>query len=111
MVAPVVDATPPIRTPAGRRRKRPDKLHVDKGYDVPRGRQALTRRHITVRIARKGVERRDRLGRHRLVVERTLAWLNHVPWLRVRDERRTDYPSRLPHPRLRPHLLQGPDRF
>jgi transposase len=86
----LIDAIPPIKTPAGRRRKRPDKGHADKGYDYPRCRQALTKRHIKVRIARKGIERSDRLGRHRWVVERTLAWLNHFRRLRVRDERRAD---------------------
>jgi transposase len=86
----LLDAIPPIKTPAGRRRQRPAKGHADKGYDYPRCRQALRRRHIKVRIARKGIERRDRLGRHRWVVERTLAWLNHFRRLRVRDERRAD---------------------
>ena len=84
------DAIPAIKTPAGQRRKRPDKLHADKGYDYPRCRQALTRRHIRVRIARKGIDSSVRLGRHRWVVERTLAWLNHFRRLRVRDERRAD---------------------
>jgi transposase len=86
----LLDAIPAIKTPAGQRRKRPHKLHADKGYDYPRCRQALTRRHIRVRIARKGIDSRVRLGRHRWVVERTLAWLNHFRRLRVRDERRAD---------------------
>ena len=88
--AELLDAVPPTKTPAGRRRKRPDKVHADKGYDYPRCRRALSQRHIRVRIARRGVERSDRLGRHRWVVERTLAWLNHFRRLRVRDERRAD---------------------
>ena len=86
----VLDAIPAIKTPAGQRRKRPVKLHADKGYDSPRCRQALRRRHIRVRIARKGIDSSQRLGRHRWVVERTLAWLNHFRRLRVRDERRAD---------------------
>jgi transposase len=86
----LLDAIPPIKTPAGRRRKRPDKGHADKGYDYPRCRRALSARHIKVRIARKGVDASARLGRHRWVVERTLAWLNHFRRLRVRDERRAD---------------------
>jgi transposase len=90
MFAPVLDAIPPIRTPAGRRRKRPDKVHADQGYDYPHCRAALTQRRIKIRIARRGIERSDRLGRHRWVVERTLAWLNHFRRLRVRDERRAD---------------------
>jgi transposase len=86
----VLDAIPPIRQPNGRRRKRPAKLHADKGYDYPRCRQALRRRHIRLRIARKGVDSSERLGRHRWVVERTLAWLNRYRRLTVRYERRAD---------------------
>jgi len=86
----LLDAIPPIKQANGRRRKRPAKLHADKGYDIPRCRRALTQRHIRVRIARKGIDSSQRLGRHRWVVERTLAWLNHFRRLRVRDERRAD---------------------
>ena len=86
----LLDAVPPIRQPNGRRRKRPGKLHADKAYDIPRCRQALTRRHIKVRIARKGVDSSQRLGRHRWVIERTLAWLNRYRRLTVRYERRAD---------------------
>ncbi len=42
----MVDALEPIRRPRGRPRKRPDKLHADKGYDYPRCRKALTARDI-----------------------------------------------------------------
>jgi len=65
-------------------------LHADKGYDHPHCRRYLHRRRSKVRIARKGVERADRLGRHRWVVERTLAWLHHFRRLAVRHERRDD---------------------
>jgi IS5 family transposase len=86
----VIDAVPPIKTPAGRRRTRPDKLHADKAYAIARCRRALRRRHIKPRIARKGIEPKDRLGRHRWVVERTLAWLNRFRRLTIRYERRDD---------------------
>ena len=86
----VLDAVPPIKRPSGQRRHRPAKLHADKGYDYPRCRQALTRRHIKVRIARKGKDSSMRLGRHRWVVERTLAWLSRYRRLTVRYERRAD---------------------
>lgn len=86
----LLDAIPPIRQPNGRRRKRPHKLHADKGYDSPRCRQALRRRHIRCRIARKGIHSSHRLGRHRWVIERTLAWLNRFRRLTVRYERRAD---------------------
>jgi hypothetical protein len=37
----VVDAIEPIREPHDRPRKRPKKLHADKGYDLSRCRKAL----------------------------------------------------------------------
>lgn len=66
------------------------KLHADKGYDYPRCRQALIKRRITVRIARKGIESKTKLGRHRWVVERTMAWLRQFRRLTVRYARRQD---------------------
>ena len=56
----------------GRPRRRPGKLHADKGYDYPRCRRYLSRRGIGVRIARRGIEDSTRLGRVRWVVERTM---------------------------------------
>lgn len=86
----LLDAVPPIKQPNGRRRKRPDKVHADKAYDIPRCRQALSQRHIRIRIARKGRDSSARLGRHRWVVERTLAWLSQHRRLTLRYERRAD---------------------
>ncbi len=85
-----VDAIPPIKRPRGRPRKRPEKLHGDTAYDIPRCRQTLTSRHITGRIARKGIDASDKLGRHWWVVERTLAWLGQFRRLTIRYERRDD---------------------
>ncbi len=86
-----VDTVLPIRKPGrGRPRKCPKKLHADKGYDYPRCREALRKRGITPRIARRGIESSERLGRHRWVVERTLSWLNRYRRLKVRYERRAD---------------------
>jgi IS5 family transposase len=86
----LVDSIPPIRCPSGQRRRRPTKLHADKAYDIPRCRRALSRRHIRIRIARKGIESSEKLGRHRWVVERTLAWLGQFRRLTIRYERRED---------------------
>ena len=89
----VVDAVPAVKGPRGhpgRPRKRPAKLHLDKGYDYPRCRRALRRRKITPRIARRGIESSGRLGRHRYVVERSLAWLVGYRRLQVRYERRAE---------------------
>ena len=88
-----VDAIEPIRRPRGepgRPRKRPEKLHADKGYDFGRCRKALRKRGIKARIARRGIESSEKLGRHRWVVERTLAWLARSRRLTVRYERRAD---------------------
>jgi IS5 family transposase len=46
MFQAVVEDIPPIRTPAGRRRTRPDAVHADKGYDSRANRGYLRRRGI-----------------------------------------------------------------
>jgi len=76
LVEPILDSMPAIkRGGRGHPRRRPLKLHGDKGYDNPRVRRYLRRRGITARIARIGRDSSQRLGRHRWVVERTLGWL------------------------------------
>ena len=88
----LVEAVGPIRRPGrrGRGRTRPAKLHADKAYDIPRCRRYLRRRGIGCRIARKGIESSEKLGRHRWVVERTLAWLSRFRRLTIRYERDAD---------------------
>jgi transposase len=83
----VMDDVPPIRTPAGRRRTRPGKLHADKGYASRANRAYLGRRGIKARIARRQVESSTRLGRHRWTVERSLSWLSCWRRLQVRWDR------------------------
>ncbi len=90
MVEELVDAVPAIRWPRGRPRRRPGKLRADKAYDSQANRTHLRKRGILSRIARRGRESSQRLGRHRWVVERTLAWLNRFRRLKVRYERRDD---------------------
>jgi transposase len=51
---------------------------------------ARSYRHIRVRIARKGIDSSEKLGRHRWVVERTLAWLGQYRRLTIRYEQRAD---------------------
>jgi transposase len=87
----LIDAVAPIKRPGrGRPRKRPEKLHADKAYDDKKCNRALRRRRIKSRIARKGIESSQKLGRHRWVVERTLAWLAKYRRLTIRYERRED---------------------
>ena len=84
----VVDAVVPVKGPVGRPRRRPGKLHGDKGYDYPTCRKAVRRRGITARIARRGIESATRLGRHRYVIERALEWVSRFRRLARRYERK-----------------------
>jgi transposase len=88
MLEPMLDAIPPLHTGRrGRPRRRPEKLHADKGYDFRRCRAACVARGIKHRIARRDIESKERLGRHRWVVERTMAWLARYRRLTIRYER------------------------
>lgn len=97
---PLVDAIPPIiglRGRPGRPRRRPAKLHADKAYASSTLRRALRSRGIVPRIARRGIDSSERLGRHRWVVERSLAWLLGCRRLGLRYERRADLLQGLLH--------------
>ena len=87
----LLDTVESIKRPGrGRPRRRPKKLHADKAYDDKKCKGALRRRGIKSRIARKGIDSSKKLGRHRWVVERTLAWLAKYRRLTIRYERRDD---------------------
>jgi transposase len=88
MMAATLDAVPPLRS--GRRerlRRRPDKLHAK---DARLCRRECRTRGIVPRIARKGIESSEKLGRHRWVVERTHAWFARFRCLPICYERRSD---------------------
>jgi hypothetical protein len=74
MFQDMIEGLAPVRQPVGRPRKRPLKLHGDKGYDYPVCRELCRARNITARIARKGIESSTRLGQYRYVIERCLEW-------------------------------------
>ena len=86
----LIAALPAVKQRHGYRRKRPDKLHADKGYDFPRCRRFLSGRGIRVGIARRKLESSEKLGRHRWVVERSLAWLARYRKLTIRYERKPE---------------------
>jgi transposase len=88
---PLVRGIPPVRSRRGPRRRRPGKLHADKGYDYDHLRRWLRQRGIRHRIARKGIESSTRLGRHRWVVERTVSWLAGCRRLHRRYERKPEH--------------------
>jgi IS5 family transposase len=91
----VVDSIRPVAQPVGRPRKRPAKLHADKGYDYPLCRRLLRARWIIPRIARRGIESSTRLGRHRYVIERTLEWISRFAGCNAATNARppTSWPS------------------
>ncbi|MFF8867926.1 IS5 family transposase [Streptomyces sp. NPDC015139] len=91
VLIPLVKGIPPVRSRRGRRRRRPGKLHADKGYDYDHLRRWLSERGITHRIARKGIESSTRLGRHRWTVERTMSWLAGCRRLHRRYERKAKH--------------------
>jgi transposase len=88
---PLVMAIPAIRSRRGPRRRKPDKVHADKAYDIAHLRTWLRHRNIGVRIARKGIEPTQKLGKHRWVIERTIAWLFGYRRLTLRHERKASH--------------------
>jgi transposase len=91
MAITLVDSIPPIKCPHGGRRKRPDKVQADRGYDFDKKiRQPLLDRGIEPVIARKNTEHGSGLGVHRWYVEATHSWLFLYGRLRVRYEKRDD---------------------
>ncbi|MFD0055952.1 IS5 family transposase [Streptomyces sp. NPDC127168] len=88
---PLLRGIPPIRSRRGPRRRRPAKLHADKGYDYDHPREWLRTRSIVPRIARRGIEPSARLGRHRWTVECTVSWLGGCRRLHRRYERRPEH--------------------
>jgi transposase len=88
---PLVMGIPAIRSRGGPRRRRPDTLRADKGYDFDSHRAWLRSRGITPRIARRGIDTGEHLGRYRWKIERTIAWLSGYRRLTLRYERHADH--------------------
>lgn len=90
MLEETIDVIEPIKQHLSRPRKRPEKFHEDKACDSAEKWQALRLRGIKPRIARRGIDRSEKLGRSRWVVERTHSWLNRYRRLKIRSERGSD---------------------
>ncbi len=90
MLVDMLDAIPSVGGKPGRPQRRPNKCHADKGYDYARCCEACRQRGILPRIARRGIDSKEKLGRHRWVVERAFAWLNRFRRLTIRYERHAD---------------------
>jgi transposase len=81
---------PHVAGKRGRPAHKPDRLHADKGYASKKNRQFLAALGVKCRIARKGIESKEHLGRRRWVVERTIAWFHRFKRLRTRYERHAE---------------------
>ncbi|WP_438271775.1 IS5 family transposase [Streptomyces erythrochromogenes] len=84
---PLVRGIPAVRSRRGPRRRRPGKLRADKAHLSADHLTWLRERGLIPRIARPGIESRERLGRHRWKTERSIAWLFGYRRLTVRYER------------------------
>ncbi|GAA3363051.1 hypothetical protein GCM10020366_53440 [Saccharopolyspora gregorii] len=106
---PLVNAIPPIRSRRGPRRRKPAKLHDDKAYNSRERRRWLRDKGIRPRLARKDIEPKERFGRHRWVIERSMAWFTGYRRLTLRYELRTPlrHLQSLPRPGRCPRLLQA----
>ncbi|MBB4913076.1 hypothetical protein FHS44_000148 [Streptosporangium saharense] len=87
---PLIRSIPPIRSQHGPRRRRPARLHGDKGCEYPHLRAFLRSRSIVPYIARRGIEFSRRPSRHRWIVERTVFCLSGC-CLHHRYERRAGH--------------------
>ncbi|MFJ8637494.1 IS5 family transposase [Streptomyces sp. NPDC093568] len=84
---PMVESHQTRHDPHRGRYFKPQRLHADKAYNRADLRRWLRGKRIGVRIARKGIESSERLGRHRWVIERTMSWLSGYRRLSPRYER------------------------
>ncbi|MFC4859387.1 IS5 family transposase [Actinophytocola glycyrrhizae] len=86
----LVEAIPPVRGRRGRPRRRPDELYGDRAYGHTKYLNMLRAKGIRPRLAQRGQPHGSGLGKHRWVVERTIAWYHGMKRLRIRWERRDD---------------------
>ncbi len=87
---PLLGQVPPVRGRVGRPHRRPDCLYADRGYAHDKYRRFIRAKGVKHRIGRRGVEHGSGLGKHRYVVERTIALLHWCRRLRIRRESRDD---------------------
>ena len=89
-VLPVLTSMPPVGGKPGPKRRKPDRLQGDRGYDSEPVRQRLRGLGIGPVLAKRYTEHGSGLGVFRWVVERTISWLHGFVRLRRRLDRRVD---------------------
>jgi transposase len=84
----LLDAAPSVHGRRGRPRRQPDELFGDRAYDHDKYRKKVRQRHPTVHRS-PGQPHGFGLGKHRWVVERTIAWYHGMKRLRIRGNAAT----------------------
>ncbi|QRP48149.1 IS5 family transposase [Amycolatopsis sp. FDAARGOS 1241] len=87
---PLIEAIPPMRGTVGKPRRRPLRLHVDRGYDHDKYRHLVRDHGIIPMTARRGAEHGSGLRTISWPVVRTAAWLKGFRRRRIRTELRAD---------------------
>jgi transposase len=87
----VLTSMPPVGGKPGPKRRKPERLQGDRGYDSEPVRQLLRWLGITPVLAARYTESGSGLGVFRWFVERTLAWLHQFGRLRRRLDRLTEF--------------------
>lgn len=89
-VLQVLTDMPPVGGKPGPKRRLPDRLQGDRGYDSEPLRVLLRWLGITPVLAKRNTEHGSGLGQLRWYVERTIAWLHAFGRLRCRLDRLTE---------------------
>src|SRR5262249_53309735 len=86
----VLTTMPPVGGKPGPKRRKPERLQGDRGYDSERVRPILRWLGITPILAARDTEHGSGLGVSRWFVERTISWLHSFGRLRRRQDRLTE---------------------
>jgi transposase len=86
----VLAEMPPVGGKPGPKRRKPERLQGDRGYDSEPVRRGLRRSGITPLLAARRTEHGSGLGVFRWFIERTISWLHAFGRLRRRLDRLTE---------------------
>jgi transposase len=87
---PLVEKIPPIAGKVGAPVRKPKVVVADRGYDSDPHREALEKKGIDTRIARRRTAHGSGLGKVRYVVEQAIGLLHQFRRLKIRYDKRAD---------------------
>jgi len=91
MALALLDALPKIPGLRGRPRGKPDIALGDRAYGTPTNIAGCRERGIVPMLARIGSEHGSKLGKHRWVIERCLAWFSNFRRIKLCYERTPEH--------------------